>query len=75
MINSVFVSLYLIKEVYQFTNVTAFIFIGNRVSHDDEFIYMARFFETEKKPKKQARIFSNADSGPSFLVRKCGFAK
>ena len=66
MINSVFVPLSLIKEVYQFTNVTAFIFIGNWVSHDDEFIYMARFFETEKKAQKTGTNFFKCWFWPGF---------
>ena len=70
MINSVFVSLYLIKEVYQFTNVTAFIFIGNWVSHDDEFIYMARFFETEKKAQKTGTNFFKCWFWPGFSRHK-----
>ena len=32
------------------------------------------FLKLKKKPKKQARIFSNADSGTGFLVIRCGFA-
>ena len=33
------------------------------------------FLKLKKKPKNQARIFSNADSGPGFLDIRCGFAK
>ena len=33
------------------------------------------FLKLKKKPKNQARIFSNADSGPDFLDIRCGSAK
>ena len=33
------------------------------------------FLKLKKKPKNQARFFSNVDSGPDFLIRSESFEK